>query len=390
VAGLASSLGLPFDLGHWEAIRPGHFEADARRARYEWLAEVAKGRGASLVAVGQTLDDQAETVLHRVLRGTGIRGLSGIPARRRLANGPTLIRPLLGVTRREIRDYLAAIGQDFREDSSNLDISRTRARIRLELLPSLAGRYNPAVAEALVRLGRLAANSSRVLEEFARAGACAVVLESGPDRVVLGRPALARLSPFERAEVLRLIWRDAGWPEAGMDAHRWRRLSNLATSGRTRIAVGAGVEAEILPDRLILTRRANWSEIPHHAPVELPIPGRVEWGNGRVVAVLEGDEPRDESVDLDRLILPLVVRQAEPGDRFEALGLEGRSQPLNDFFRGRRVSRADRGLVPIVADARGIVWVAGHRIAHRVRRTEVTRRTLGLRFEADPGTSPAG
>src|SRR5436309_8682673 len=95
VADLAGTLGLPFDLGHWAATRPGHFEADARRARYAWLAGVARARGSRHVAVGQTLDDQAETVLHRIVRGTGLRGLAGIPSRRSLAPGVALVRPLL-------------------------------------------------------------------------------------------------------------------------------------------------------------------------------------------------------------------------------------------------------------------------------------------------------
>jgi tRNA(Ile)-lysidine synthase len=288
------------------------------------------------------------------------------------------------VTRGEIRDYLAAIGQGFREDSSNLDTSRTRARIRLELLPELEERFNPAVAEALVRLGRLASRSTRVLEKLARARARAIVLESSPDRIVLGRPALARLDAFERAEVLRSAWRNAGWPEGGMDSRRWHRLASLATSSQPRTLIGAGVEAEIFPDRLILARLAGLPETPRREPMELPVPGRADWGNGRILAIVEGGDSSDELVDLDRLNLPLVVRQAEPGDRFEPLGLGGSSQALNDFFRGRRVGRADRRSVPIVCDAEGIVWVAGHRIAHRVRRTEATRRTLGLRFETDP------
>src|SRR5205085_2468464 len=104
VAELAASLGLPCDLGRWQPDRPGHFEADARRARYAWLAEVARARGASAVAVGHTRDDQAETILHRVLRGTGVHGLAGIPARRALGNGVSLVRPLLTVSRAEIRD----------------------------------------------------------------------------------------------------------------------------------------------------------------------------------------------------------------------------------------------------------------------------------------------
>ena len=162
VAGLAASLGLPFDLGRWQPSRPGHFESDARRARYDWLAEVARSRGAGVVAVGHTRDDQAETILHRILRGTGPRR-AGRHARDagRLAEDPEieLVRPLLDVSREQIRDYLQALGQPCREDASNADITRTRARIRHDLLPKLAAEYNPKVAEALVRLGELAAAS---------------------------------------------------------------------------------------------------------------------------------------------------------------------------------------------------------------------------------------
>ena len=149
VAELANSLGLPLDLGQWRPARAGHFESDARRARYAWLTQVARARGAAVVAVGHTRDDQAETILHRILRGTGPRGLSGIPARRILATDPelTLVRPLLGVSRRGVREFLTAIGQPFREDETNADLTRTRSRIRYDLLPKLAADYNPQSIE---------------------------------------------------------------------------------------------------------------------------------------------------------------------------------------------------------------------------------------------------
>jgi len=380
VAELASSLGLPFDLGHWRATRAGHFEADARRGRYEWLARVATARGASSVAVGQTLDDQAETILHRIVRGAGLRGLAGMPRRRTLAPGVVLVRPLLGVSRAEVRSYLDAIGQGFREDSTNLDTSRTRSRIRLELLPELAEMYNPNVAEALVRLARIASDANRVLERLARERMPGILVESGSDRIVLDRPALAKLTPFERVEVLRIAWRTVGWPEGPMDARRWRRLANL---GRSRTSVGLGVEATVADDRLILCRSLAEPGPPRREPIALPVPGWANWEGGRIGTMLDVTDPCDESVDLDALALPLSIRQAEPGDRFEPLGLEGRTRPLNDFFRGRRVPRARRGSIPLVCDQSGIIWVVGHRIAHRVRLTGETRRTLGLRFEPE-------
>lgn len=384
VAELAETLGLPFDLGHWRADRPGHFEADARRARYAWLTGVARDRQAAWVAVGQTLDDQAETIFHRVVRGTGLRGLAGMPARRRLAPDVTLIRPFLGVTRAEVRAYLGSIGQPFREDSTNLDTSRTRARIRLEWLPSLAESFNPNVAEALVNLGRIASEANARLERVARERYAGVVLELGPDRVVFDRWAWLALDPPGRVEVLRLAWRQAGWPERGMDARRWRRLASRENG---RFSAGAGVEAATTADRLILSRSLLGDVAPPPAPVELPVPGSANWGDGRIVATLDAGEGVDESVDLDVLDLPLTIRRAEPGDRFGPLGLAGQTQALNDFFRGRRVLRGDRGSVPLVCDRKGVVWVVGHRVAHRVRRTEATMRVLGLRFEAGT-TSP--
>jgi tRNA(Ile)-lysidine synthase len=383
VADLAGRLGLPFDLGHWRSTRSGHFEADARKARYEWLIDVAKARNSSNLAVGQTLDDQAETILHRVVRGTGLRGLAGMPARRKLAPGMTLVRPLLGVSRLEVRYYLAMIGQGFREDSTNLDTSRTRARIRLELLPKLAGAYNPKVAEALVGLARIASEASRTLERIAAERLSGLVVESSSNHLTFDRPALAKLARAERIEVLRLAWRRAEWPEGAMDAGRWRRLADLDW---TRLSVGAGVEGEATADRLTLRRLVRMGQSIPREPLALPLDGWVDWENGRIGTMLEAEGIRDESVDLDTLVLPLLIRQATPGDRFDPLGLDGRSQPLNDFFRGRRVPRSQRDSVPIVCDQAGIVWVVGHRIAHRVRLTGETRRTLGLRFE--PVTFP--
>src|SRR5262245_13234208 len=201
VAELAGRLDLPFDLGRWSPTRSAHFEAEARRARYAWLVEVAKAREASAVAVGHTRDDQAETILHRIVRGTGLRGLAGIPRRRPLAEGVSLLRPFLGVARDEVRGYLAAIGQPYRDDASNDDTTRTRARIRHDLLPRLAREYNPGVAEALVRLGELASAAGRGLDRQLIALERAALQESGPDRIVLGRRVLRRSPRFLRGEL---------------------------------------------------------------------------------------------------------------------------------------------------------------------------------------------
>jgi len=389
VAELAGALGLPCDLGRWSPARPAHFEADARRARLAWLAGVAARRGASVVATGHTRDDQAETILHRILRGTGPSGLAGMPARRLLADSVRLVRPLLGSTRRELRAYLVAMGQPFRDDPTNLDTSRTRARLRHDLLPKLAAEYNPRVAEALVRLGRLAAAANRENGAPLRALERAATLAEDDAGITLDRAFLARLARPLRAEVLRLAWRRRGWPEVDMDATRWRRLALVAAGGGGRCAVGGGIDAWGSGSTLRLATAGARTASPILAR-SLPIPGMASWGDGQLVASLDADpqcesESESESgevIDLDRLAPPLYVRSPAPGDRLDPLGMDGRTRPLNDLFRGRGVAKGDRARVPLVCDGLGIVWVVGHRIAHRVRRTADTRRTLGLRWEA--------
>lgn len=398
VADLAEGLGLPIDLGSWSPRREGHFEEDARAARYAWLVEVAGRRGAAFVAAGHTRDDQAETVLHRIVRGTGLRGLAGMPRRRRLAEGVTLIRPLLGASRESLRGYLGAIGQACREDATNDDLARTRNRIRRDLLPRIAAEYNPNVVEALDRLASFAredgARRRRRVERIAREA----VISADASAIVMRRSPLRALSPATRAEIFRLAWRRAGWPEAAMTSARWLRLASAGEGRDGRFSAGAGIDAWVAADTLRLVPAPKGTQAARSSSLRLPVPGRLP--ERQVSAMLDADAPRDEEIDLDRVAFWsdgrderfLLVGVPEDGDRFDPLGLGGHSQGLNDFFRGRGVAKAERDEVPVVRDKTGILWVVGHRIAHRVRVTAETKRVLALRWEgARPGfPRPAG
>jgi tRNA(Ile)-lysidine synthase len=377
VAELAATLALPFDLGHWSPRTPGNFEADARQARYAWLAKTARDRGASVVAVGHTRDDQAETILHRILRGTGLRGLAGIPARRRLTEGVTLIRPFLTISRLEINAYLAETDQNHREDATNADNHYTRARIRHDLLPKLAVDYNPRVVEALTRLGRLAGASDHALRRRLVEQEQGATIRVQADSVLFRRELLAALPLIERAEVLRLAWNRQGWPEAGMSARRWERLAKLARSSQGRLSIGGGFEAVATPERFEVRRGDAEVPVPD-GPTLLDVPGSTVWEGIRITATIGEIAPRQELIDLDCLAPPLWVGPPNFGDRFEPLGMDGRGMRLGDFLRG---ARRRETLTPVVRDEAGIVWVVGVRIAHRVRRTDATRNLLSLNWE---------
>jgi tRNA(Ile)-lysidine synthase len=221
----------------------GNLESVARRLRYRWLAEVARQEGASFVATGHTADDQAETVLHRLLRGTGLQGLRGLASRRTLAPGVEVLRPLLAVTRAEVLAYLAAAGQPFRQDRSNLDPHYTRNRIRHELLPQLAREYNPAIASVLCRLAE-SAGAVFAGQEGRTAG---LLAEAERPRagslVVLERQRLAAAPRHLVREVFRLVWAREGWPQGAMDFAAWDRLAGLIFDEAAATDLPGGVRA---------------------------------------------------------------------------------------------------------------------------------------------------
>jgi tRNA(Ile)-lysidine synthase len=220
-----------------------NLEAEARRLRYAWLAEAAVAHGCRHVATGHTADDQAETVLHHLLRGAGLAGLRGIARRRRLAEGVELVRPLLSVARSEILAFLNQLGQESRLDASNADRRFTRNRIRHELLPLLVRDYNPSVAPVLARLAEQSAAAHRVVARTATRLLRAAELPRAGSLIVLDPKGLADAVPYLVGEVLRRIWKREGWPSDGMNAPAWERLIGVVQGQTTAVDLPGGVRA---------------------------------------------------------------------------------------------------------------------------------------------------
>ncbi len=262
---LAKSLGLAVDVGDWKPEKMANFEAEARRARYDWLISVARARGASAVAVGHTRDDQAETILHRIVRGTGPKGLSGMKFRRKLSDGLWLIRPLLNVSRDQIRHYLQSIGQTWREDATNADERRNRARIRRQVLPDLAS-LNPKVSEALVRLGRLAGEEHRTLAALLDQRARRALVSQEAGKLVVDLEKLRNWPFLVRMGVLRRIWEQGGLPERGMSEGHWRALSRFSGGEGTEegrsLHLPGRVRAERSGSRLEIRTETERAEAP--------------------------------------------------------------------------------------------------------------------------------
>jgi tRNA(Ile)-lysidine synthase len=269
VVALAAQLGLDCHCGQArDAVadtspddRRRRSEAHAREARYRFLRELASRLGARYVATGHTADDQAETVLHRILRGTGLAGLAGIRRVRQLVPGVALIRPLLPFRRSETQGYLTARAQPSRCDSSNVDLRFTRNRIRHELLPHVAEWYNPRAVEALIRLARQAADSQRVIEALVEElrERCAPAFRE--TEVAFDCSPLAGVPRLLVRELLTHLWRQQSWPRGAMTYEKWEWLAEVATSPTgaqlAKLTLPGNIRAERSGDQLVLRRAAE-------------------------------------------------------------------------------------------------------------------------------------
>jgi tRNA(Ile)-lysidine synthase len=357
----------------------------ARAARYEFLEQTAVRIGADKIATGHTRDDQAETVLANILRGTGMDGLRGIPAMRELAGQRgRIVRPLLDVTRAEVEAYNAAHGLLPRLDPSNLSAEHyTRNRIRLELLPELRQQYNPRIDEALVRLSEIAARDSDYLTVQAAAALTGVMRGSDVFRLELDRGGLAELHPALLRYVLRLAIANLRGTGEGVTYEHLEQVCRAVVSG------SAKTFALMLPYPLCTVRvtaqamTLTLANVPislGDLSIPLPVPGeaaleKIGW---RVTTGWE-EQPGAISLDADAVdSASLVLRNWRIGDRIDPLGMGGHHKKVSDIFSDAKAPRSERYRIPIVADSHGIVWVAGYTLAERAKVTPGTTQRLFL------------
>ncbi len=398
---LATSWGLPStvekrDVPAYAEREKLAIEQAARQVRYTFLAEVAKGVGASSVAVGHNADDQVETIIMHWLRGAGTAGLRGM---RPLQQWPLpgidlrLVRPLLEVPREEIEVYCREHRLRPRFDRSNLDTTYYRNRIRHELLPLLE-EYNPNIREVIRRAALIIADDYHYLASQGQRAWEKVVSEV-EGALVFDLKGWEKLHPSLQRQLLRRAIRNLRSDLRNID---WVHIEEA------RRAVGekpAGTEVT-LPRGLSLFRSYDTFIVGDMIPIpEMPlieeetkiaVPGRTPLPDWHLITeVLAGEQGKEEALnnqdpwqgylDLDQVGQDLILRGRKPGDRFQPLGMGGRSKPLREFMIDAKIPHHIRDKVPLVVSPQNIVWVAGYRIDERARVTERTERVLKIWFQ---------
>ena len=365
----------------------------ARDLRYEALERIRASVGAHKVALGHTRDDQAETLIMRLLRGAGMTGLSGMPCER-----PPFIRPLLKVSRSEILAYLLEKEIPFREDSSNAKPVYVRNRVRHEVLPLLK-QFNPALVDVLARQADILREDDQCLDELAEQQLGQLVKDNEAGECELRRPEFLVLPLALQRRVLRkIVQRCTGQPH-GLSFSAVTVIINQVVHGCSGVRLRAGqVWAEREYDTIRVRRTYGQSQtVVGRESIRIAVPSTVQWPmtGQQLRAEMLGSATCDWSsvslpptqivLDADRVTLDLEVRTWLPGDCFYPFGLQGHQKKLQDFFTDRKIPRARRTRIPLVVAPEGIVWIGGYRMDDRFRVTPATTHMVRLTLIGDDG-----
>jgi tRNA(Ile)-lysidine synthase len=360
VAELAATLKLPFHVSRANAAdyakeKRISLEAAGRQLRYDFFFELVRSGKVNRVATAHTLDDQAETVLLKLVRGAGTRGLAGIYPSLTIpgAGDAAIVRPLLQIRRVELEGYLNSIGQAWREDRSNRDLRHARNRVRHGVLPRLERYLNPSVRSVLAETAEIA----RAEEDYWQRRVDAVIASA---KEALSIDTLTALPP---ALVRRVIRAHAQALGLHLEFHHVESV---------RSVLAGEVKAAELPGGWCISRHGNLLclENPATAPTrdyayDLPVPGKIDIDeSGITLEALVVTEPSaagynpEQLLDRSRLDLRLQVRNWRPGDRFWPAHTKA-PRKIKELLQDRKIAGREREAWPVIVSGGEVVWVMG-------------------------------
>ena len=380
---LALSMNLPFELGKAQPFpsNTGHsLEEQARDARYGFLESTRKKHHAQKIALGHQLNDQAETVIMRLLRGSGSSGLAGIPPVR----DKRIIRPLIEIKRHEIAAYLNVRGLEYVVDRSNLQGRYLRNKIRLEMIPELL-KYQPRLLELLGQTSEILRDESRYFDQIAEAWVNREA-EYPPDGdIAIELSSLLNLHKALQRRVIRALLSKKGRTLRRIDRGHIDSVIQLIKGQRPQgqLHLPNGLILKKTYDRLTLGTYSKPKKKHFHYSLDGPGTFHLHAIN-RHVTLVEiapggswdlGISRRTAFFDAEKIRYPLILRNVKPGDRFVPLGMSGHKK-IKDFFMDLKIPSEMRSSIPILISHHQVLWVCGYRIDDRFKVTEGSKRIL--------------
>lgn len=359
-------------------------ETAARELRYHFLERVRQTAGFDAIAVAHHADDQAETVLMRILRGTGTQGLAAM--RPRSGAGGHIIRPLLGVTKTAIRAFCAAQGLQPCEDATNAQADCTRNRLRLATLPALKQAYNPELTRALCQLAEVAAaETDYIASQIEKLWQDTKRVRQQP--LAISQQGFSQLPLALQRGLVRRFWQAATGSRQDLGFGQSEKLCLLLQTGKTscKLELPHGFVAQLAYGWLTCALRAeNMAAAP--TPAVLRVPGCTQWGRYLCTAVWRDEltpalTPWELYLFPEDFAEPLVIRQRATGDMIQ---LPGGRKKLKKLLIDDKIPQQERDQLPILATGHEVLWVAGHRRSTRCAVAfdrPLKRRVLYLKLE---------
>ncbi|NNK84196.1 MAG: tRNA lysidine(34) synthetase TilS [Desulfobacterales bacterium] len=412
VASLAENLHLPFynqkkDVLSYKKDHKLSLEEAARRVRYEFLHQIAGENKYNKIALGHQGNDNAELVLMYLFRGSGPTGLSGIPpVRRSFSPYGIIVRPLLGLSRHEILDYLSKKKLEYVTDTSNQDTKFLRNRVRNKLIPLIEKSYNPRIVDTLNRLSSIIRSDEEWIEDIITPFHKDIILSAEETKIALSIPKLVKMHLALRRRIIRkAIQCVKGDLRRITFSHNASIIELLEKNppGFGCLDLPGGITVNKEEDILYISSGKNvrskiksGSEKGKKPLFEYAIyqPGLIpesfcikETGSHLSFAVISAKDIGDIQsagqqvafFDMDSLAFPLVVRDFRHGDRFTPFGMSG-SQKLKKFFIDHKISRTKRATCPVLLSANEIVWVVGYRQSEFGKVTRSTQNILKVQL----------
>ncbi len=381
---LCQRLGVPFHLFSFDVPAEAKkkkmtMEEAARQCRYEAFREVCGEDCRAKIAVAHNQDDQAETILWNLVRGTGIRGLCGMKP----VNG-NIIRPLLGVSRQEIEEWLQEIGEHYRTDSTNLEDTYTRNKLRHQILPALEEGLNLQAKQHIASAGARLWRAEEYLEKEAEKKAHKIQKKLG-EEIWINRRELLKEEEILKEYMIRywLAQMQMGLKDIG--AVHIEDIKQLAAkpSGK-RLNLPENRQIRCTQEYLVFGR--DRKEEKQEPEVPLTIPGETVFGKYRVITILEEAEntiiPENKYtkwMDYDTIKDTIYLRNRRSGDFFVATESGGRKK-LKKFFIDEKVLQEERDQIPLLAEGSHILWIVGYRISQSCKVTSRTRQILKIQI----------
>jgi len=355
-------------------------EEAGRKLRYDFFKKVLKKHGRGKIAVAHNKNDQAETLIMRFMRGTGIDGLKGIPYKR-----GNIIRPLLEINRDEIEAYIGENKIDTRLDKTNLEPIYNRNKIRLELMPYIEENFNPNIVDTLARFSKLMSIDSQFLDKLTKEAYIKVVKKRGKDSIILDRGKFSLLHMSMKQRLIRNALEEIQGNLQGFTENHINSIIKLFSQGDTGKAINLihNIIAKISYGDLIIEKGRLLERKDYFYKLNINGSTYIEELDCYLKTKVISKEKCEinfknrfiKYFDYDMISNCLYIRNRRNGDRFSPIGMKG-TKKLKDFFIDEKVSKEERDSIPLVVAGEDIIWVLGYRISEKYKITEKTKNII--------------